>query len=342
MLIDMHVVPVGAPDDRPLLPVDPRLVTAVIGKSEGNGCVNDFSRPLQAQTWLDLVPGGPFVVMSGGTEGVLSPHVTLISEIEQSYVDPDGPSGDGDLAAGFSVSAAITPCELGREQQVEAVAAAVRAACDAGGFPANETVLVLVKCPLLTSAAIQQHRSSVVTEDTYESMAASRAASALGVALGTGEMSTDDCAAAMRGDHSQWSVRASTSAGAEVDKCHVLALGRSPAGGGRLRAESVVMSDACDIAPLLEVRDTIAAAGGEVVQVFAKAEASPDGMIRGRRHTMLNDSDLHSTRHARAAVGGLIAGVFGSPTIYVSGGAEFQGPPGGGPVTVVWSASPSL
>jgi cyanuric acid amidohydrolase len=51
---------------------------------------------------------------------------------------------------------------------------------------------------------------------------------------------------------------------------------------------------------------------------------------------MLTDSDFQSTRHARAAVGGLLAGLFGDPCIYVSGGAENQGPPGGGPITVVY------
>ena len=58
-------------------------------------------------------------------------------------------------------------------------------------------------------------------------------------------------------------------------------------------------------------------------------------VVRGWRHTMLNDSDIHSTRHARAAVGGVIASVVGRTAIYVSGGAEHQGPPGGGPVAVV-------
>ena len=38
--------------------------------------------------------------------------------------------------------------------------------------------------------------------------------------------------------------------------------------------------------------------GGETVAVLAKAEASPSGEIRGRRHTMLDDSDIHSTNHA--------------------------------------------
>ena len=60
--------------------------------------------------------------------------------------------------------------------------------------------------------------------------------------------------------------------------------------------------------------------------------------VRGRRTTMLADSDIHATRHARASVGGLLAGIFGEPRLYVSGGAEHQGPEGGGPVCVVYEA----
>ena len=70
-------------------------------------------------------------------------------------------------------------------------------------------------------------------------------------------------------------------------------------------------------------------AGRELVNIFAKAEASPNGSVRGFRHTMLEDTDISSTRHARAAVGGLIAGLAGTGAIYVSGGAEHQGPAGG-------------
>ena len=69
--------------------------------------------------------------------------------------------------------------------------------------------------------------------------------------------------------------------------------------------------------------------------MLAKAEASPSGEIRGRRHTMLDDSDIHSTRHARALVGGVLAGVIGDTMLYVSGGAEHQGPAGGGPVAII-------
>ena len=100
-----------------------------------------------------------------------------------------------------------------------------------------------------------------------------------------------------------------------------------------------VMADAIDaravhraLAALDLNADTAAA---RIINVFAKAEASPDGMVREARHTMLNDSDINSTRHARAAVGAVIASVVGRTAVYVSGGAEHQGPPGGGPVAVI-------
>ena len=72
-----------------------------------------------------------------------------------------------------------------------------------------------------------------------------------------------------------------------------------------------------------------------IVNVLAKADPSPDGMLRGWRHIMLDDTDISATRHARAAVGGMIASLTGCPAAFVSGGAEHQGPPGGGTVAVI-------
>ncbi len=43
------------------------------------------------------------------------------------------------------------------------------------------------------------------------------------------------------------------------------------------------------------------------------------------------------TRHARGFVGGVLSGLFGFTDLFVSGGAEHQGPDGGGPVAVVVS-----
>ena len=44
----------------------------------GNGCVNDFSRTLSALVWESKIPSSAVTVFSGGTEGVLCPHVTFI------------------------------------------------------------------------------------------------------------------------------------------------------------------------------------------------------------------------------------------------------------------------
>jgi len=50
---------------------------------------------------------------------------------------------------------------------------------------------------------------------------------------------------------------------------------------------------------------------------------------------MIDDSDINHTRHARAAVSAVIASIVGDPMVYVSGGAEHQGPSGGGPVAAI-------
>ena len=69
--------------------------------------------------------------------------------------------------------------------------------------------------------------------------------------------------------------------------------------------------------------------------LLAKAEAAHDGAVRGSRHVMLDDSDIPATRHARAFVGGVLAGLVGHTELFVSGGAEHQGPDGGGPVAII-------
>ena len=72
-----------------------------------------------------------------------------------------------------------------------------------------------------------------------------------------------------------------------------------------------------------------------IVALLSKAEASKSATLRGYRHTMLDDSDISPTRHARAFVCGALASVVGHAEIYVSGGAEHQGPDGGGPVALI-------
>ena len=116
-------------------------------------------------------------------------------------------------------------------------------------------------------------------------------------------------------------------------------MGMSAQASSELVVAHGVMADAIDAASVRRTLEALGVHGAEdvkrIVNVFAKAEASPDGQVRGMRHTMLNDSDINSTRHARAATGAVIASVVGHGMVYVSGGAEHQGPAGGGPVAVI-------
>ena len=320
--------------------VDPATIVAIVGKTEGNGCVNDFTRGYATLALKLLlaerlkcpmaeVEARVAIVMSGGTEGGLSPHLLVFCREAAAAAAP-GPR----LAIGIGLTRAFKPEEIGRSTQIAATAEAVASAMkDAGIATPADVHFVQIKCPLLTKERIEEaerHGATVATDDTYHSMALSRGASALGVALALGEINEAPEAAICR-DWSLYSRVASTSAGVELLRNEVVVLGNSTAWAGDLVIDHDVMNDAIDAAA---ARRVLARLGGETVAVLAKAEAAPSGEIRGRRHTMLDDSDIHSTRHARALVGGVLAGVIGDTLLYVSGGAEHQGPAGGGPEEV--------
>lgn len=341
--------------------LDPRTIVAILGKTEGNGCVNDFTReyattalaaclgPRLALTAAEVERCVAFV-MSGGTEGVLSPHITVFARHEADSI----PAGDGRkrLAIGIAHTREFLPEELGRRAQIDETATAVVSAmADAGIDYADDVHFVQIKCPLLTverMRAARERGCSAVTEDAYASMGYSRGASALGVALALGEVKVPPADAAVLSDWSAFSAVASTSAGIELMCNVVIVMGNSARFASPYVIGHAVMGDAIDLAAVIAAFRgaglgasvaEICAAREQLVNVFAKAEAAPSGQVRSARHTMLDDSDINSTRHARAAVGGLIAGVAGTGLVYVSGGAEHQGPPGGGPVAVIARAA---
>ncbi len=321
----------------------PGQVIAILGKTEGNGCVNDFTRAYAVQALTHMLArrgGRPDVamVMSGGTEGGLSPHFLVFAEGEGAA------SAGPRLAMGAAFTREFRPEEMGRMPQVLATAAAVREAIAQAGI--TEVHYVQVKCPLLTSERMADalaRGQSVATQDTYHSMGLSRGASALGVALALGEVATVTDAD-IGVDTEKFSGVASASAGVELLCNEVLVLGNSPEWGGDLRISHAVMRDGIDF-PAVQAAlcDAGFAAQGQlsaedearVVAVLAKAEPSTTGRIRGARHIMNDDSDINATRHARALVGGVIAAAVGRTELFVSGGAEHQGPDGGGPVAVI-------
>ena len=340
-----------------------RDIVAVMGKTEGNGCVNDHTRELATLAWSHFLAGSlgcrpeevgdrVALVMSGGTEGVLSPHFTVFT---RRQLPDHGRAGDKRLVLGIAHTADFAPEQIGRLAQVDATAAAVQAAMlDAGIRHASDVHFVQIKCPLLTAAKVREAMArgqSTVTRDSYESMGWSRGASALGVAVALGEVTRGAVAdAGVLGDGSLFSGRASASAGIELDNNVVIVLGEAMGSASAYRIAHSVMRDAIDAASVrrllrnafgLDPDEDPDAVVRRLVNLFAKAEAAPDGAVRGQRHTMLDDSDINSTRHARAAVGAVLASVAGHTALYVSGGAEHQGPPGGGPVAAIVRMEPS-
>src|SRR5207342_3702552 len=96
-------------------------VIAIIGKTEGNGGVNDYTRIIADRAFREvLVDKGSRsvddvnqvpIVWSGGTDGVISPHATIFATT---------PSGSGEatdelrLTVGFAMSEVLYPEDIGR------------------------------------------------------------------------------------------------------------------------------------------------------------------------------------------------------------------------------------
>jgi cyanuric acid amidohydrolase len=312
----------------------PRELRAVIGKTEGNGGLNDFTRGYFTQSLMALLAARSGeeaatlaaripCVLSGGCEGALSPHAMLFA------VHDEAKAGEG-LAIGAAFSAATPAREIGTDAQIASVAATVRAAmCDAGIARAEDVALVQVKAPATTPPGA----SPGVT------MARSRAAAAFGVALALGEIPPEAARAeALLQNFALFSPRASISSGIEVTCNEVVLFGRAAGWADSIALGLAPMADLLD---MRGIAAAFAAAGlgnaaphPRLLGVIAKGEPSRDTRIRGHRHTMLGDTDLDAQRHLRAALGALVAAFAGDGRVFVSGGAEHQGPPGGGLVAV--------
>ncbi len=356
----VHRISAAAPDDVSGIEaaiadghIDPKGVIAVLAKTEGNGLVNDFARG-HATLALSLMfrrhlPADEAaricLVMSGGTEGGMAPHWVVFERRAADDADGKGPA----LAIGRAHTPPLPFEHLGRLAEVDQVTEGVTVAMrDAGISDPDDVHFVQVKCPLLIAQRVADadRRGAVVaTRDTLKSMGLSRAASALGAAVALGETAREKIAESDIGANwSLWSRRASASSGIELLNHEIVVMGMSPAWSGPLAIDHAVMADAIDIEPVRAALGRLGlAASGQLtdtqrrrlVALLGKAEASHDGLLRGRRHTMLDDSDIASTRHARAFVCGALAGLVGHAEIYVSGGAEHQGPDGGGPVALI-------
>ncbi len=327
-------------------------IVAVIGKTEGNGGVNDFTRILSDQAFravlmehgsrseadIKEIP----MVWSGGCDGVITPHAVAFARNGET-----GPENEDRLVMGTAMSAELLPEDIGRPAMVEKVADAVRAAmADAGIEDPKDVHYVQTKTPLLTVETVQDAhaRGETVACEVHDSMGVSNGTTALGIGVALGEFpmpaAEDICK-----NLDIYSAVSSCSSGVELDRAQIVLFGNKAGAGGRYRIGHSVMKDALDIDGIydairnagLELPDRPRAEdlGGKVVNCFMKSEADPRARLRGRRQIMLDDSDVHHHRHSKAAVGGVAATAIGDPAVFVSVDAMHQGPQGGGPVIAI-------
>ncbi|RJK96711.1 ring-opening amidohydrolase [Vallicoccus soli] len=335
--------------------VEADRVVAVVGKTEGNGGVNDYTRIIADRAFREVLlargtrtpeeVGEVPIVWSGGTDGVISPHATVFATLPPGSVEP---SDEPRVSVGYAMSAQILPEDIGRPAMVEKVAAGVREAMARAGIDDPADVhYVQTKTPLLTLETITDAKSrgrDVVTEDTLKSMDISNSTTALGIAVALGEIEPPT-AEQIHKDLSLYSAVASCSSGVELDRAQIVVVGNVRGIGGRYRVGHSVMRDALDADGVwdairsagldLPERPRTEDLGDRVVNVFCKCEADPTGRVRGRRNIMLDDSDVHWHRQIKACVGGVVASVTGDPAVFVSVAAVHQGPSGGGPVIAI-------
>src|SRR3954466_14025377 len=290
-------------------------VIAVIGKTEGNGGVNDFTRILADQAFrrtlqtlgkrsaadIAKVP----MVWSGGCDGVITPHATVFARNDKT-----GPASQSRLVIGTALSVELLPEDIGRPAMVEKVADGVRAAMkDAGITDPKDVHYVQTKTPLLTidSIAEAESRHKTVACEVHESMGVSNGTTALGIAVALGEIKMPKAEEICK-NLDLYSAVASCSSGVELTQAQIVLLGNRAGAGGRYRIGHSVMKDALDIDGIYDsIRDAGLAVPerprssdlkGRVVNCFMKSEADRRGTLRGRRQIMLDDSDVHHHRHS--------------------------------------------
>src|SRR5258708_5289450 len=166
-------------------------VIAVIGKTEGNGGVNDFTRILADQAFrralqkhgkrseaeIAAIP----MVWSGGCDGVIAPHATVFARNGRA-----GAPSKSRLAIGTAMSAELLPEDIGQPAVVETVAPAVKEAIrDAGIDDARDVHYVQTKTPLLTIESVRdaQSRGHDPASERHDSMAVSTRTPPLRISL---------------------------------------------------------------------------------------------------------------------------------------------------------------
>ncbi|MBL0931154.1 MAG: cyanuric acid amidohydrolase [Alphaproteobacteria bacterium] len=309
-------------------------IKAVFCKTEGNGLNNDWTRHFVDRAVRDTIAarGGDdaetlrrkvLVLISGGSEGVVSPHMLVLVAVPTAGTEPG-------LALGMDIRD-LAPADLARRAHSAVTADMARAAMKAAGArDASQVGFVVVRAP---GDAAQGASSPRV-----------RAAVSLGVAQALGEIAGEIDEAAFLKDFSKFCGRVFVVARDDTTTQQVSVLANAPGGTKGLGVAARTLRDPLDspgVAAVLAKLGIAAApqaspdASSRIVASLSKGDPPGDGFIRGARHTMNSDSDIHEHRHGRSAYGAMIASVIGHSFCFVSGGAEHHGPEDGGLIALI-------
>lgn len=329
-------------------------VSCIIGKTEGNGGRNDFTRDLAMRACEDLfaprlgcareeVQDRIIFSFSGGTEGIVTPHLVVFSQTGELRSTP-GPSAR--LVIGTGHTRPFAPEEIGRMPQIEETARVIRKIADELRLDSLSDVhLVQMKGAIPAYTDAQEAAAHRLGKPLRSNMIYSRGASALAAGLALGEIPRGAISdEAVCTDWSLYSGVASVSAKPGLLRTEIMVLANSRHAEGDLRIGHTVLADILDAD---SIRTLLADLGlpcsgqlsptqrQRLVAVFAKSEADPRGTVRSCRHTMLSDDDISDTRYSRCVLSSVIASVTGDPAVYVSTRAEHHGPLGGGPLAMI-------
>jgi cyanuric acid amidohydrolase len=329
-------------------------VVCIIGKTEGNGGRNDFTRDLAMTAFEELfsqrlgisrkeVTDRIIFSLSGGCEGVVSPHICVFTA---SGALPAVPAKEKRLTIGIGFTRAFKPEEIGRMAQVEETAAAIKKVIETLKVDSLSDVHFVQMKGAIPNYTFEQGRAAAKAGKPMRSdMIYSRGASALAAALAVGEvkladLSDDDICS----DWSKFSSTSSCSAKPGLERTEIMVMANSPYWEGDITINHGILNDMIDSVSVHQVLRGLGIYADvqctqeqsqRIVGVFGKSEADPRGTIRGRRHTMLTDDDISDTRYSRGVLAAVIASIIGDTTIYISTRAEHHGPLGGGTLAIL-------
>ncbi|MGE0314192.1 MAG: ring-opening amidohydrolase [Lautropia sp.] len=343
--VQVRTLPMQGPEDVTGLAaafaggLDAAALLALFVKTEGNGLDNDWSRPLAVRAVLDLLAAQPargassaatpMIVVSGGCEGFLTPHMIVVSR------------GHGGLRCATAESRPLGAHEIGTASQIEATAAAFRSACRA--LEAGDIGYAHAVAPWIDDSL--PAAGPRVAEDAHASKPFTRAATALGAAVALDGLPMAAAIEALGArDAAVHGLRCGVTAGATGGRVRVLVLANGDAADARARdtpfgAQRVACVALRDPLDLASVQASVPA-GRRALGVFFKGDPPPTDRVRGERVVLGRDSDLHAFRHYRAAMSGVLGAGLGTTRLFVGGGAEHQCPAGGALLSVVTEPLP--